>query len=476
MIHIFNRLLLLLLIVCSLPLQGMSNEGLKPQKPTSKCLKPQTLFEYYGVDPRWALPGNRDVINIIRKKVCGNNELWYPTTSLPHASAITSVQFSPDGAQLVTSAYDNSVRVFNEKFGQTKRIKFEKRPYALTFHPVTKQLMCGVERTVHILDVQKGKIAQTLNSVQGTTFKIALDPHGKHLAISMLGMQEIYALDSLQKEAEFERANGYICPVAFHPNGYLVGVAGDTEARVYDLSSEKPFEISKGQQIIAPKIHALAYNPQGTMLAAGCGDGYVRIFDMDCHEICSIASYMPKNDKNFVRIGQIAFNHTGNLLAYVTTHSIATGHNVYLWREGRGKVANLGYDCNISGIAFNPCKNTLAVAHSFGSGGVSVWQEHTLTFEQLLLKYVLKNYLLRCIACNKKPGAPSSKSIKIFAEWMAGWFNLDKESLGKVWNTFPEKLQAYLVTGYIARAKEIARIEESIYEYKKRNEALKLKK
>ena len=46
-------------------------------------------------------------------------DLHSPIAILDHGGAVWSVQFSPDGARIVTASYDNSARVWDARTGET---------------------------------------------------------------------------------------------------------------------------------------------------------------------------------------------------------------------------------------------------------------------------------------------------------------------------------------------------------------------
>lgn len=116
--------------------------------------------------------------------------------------------------------------------------------------------------------------------------------------------------------------------VAWSPQGGTIAVAGETEVWLYDLEHldiPQPLGVEKVEGASYFTISALAYSPDGNLLAVG--DVFGRLSIWDAHSLEQLDSFLDYEGG----VGGLAFNSDGTLLASSGYLSTREGEAILLW-------------------------------------------------------------------------------------------------------------------------------------------------
>src|SRR5262249_3486185 len=146
--------------------------------------------------------------------------------------------------------------------------------------------------------------------------------------------------------------------LAYSADGKLLALGcGDKLVRVWDIEAQKPKVTLKGPH--TDLIHAVAYSPDGKTIASGGYDKLLVLWDVDKGKERALL----KDHTEQVR--GLAFSPDGKLLA-----SAGWDKTVRLWDPATGAAkGTLSHKDAATGVAFAPDGTTLAAALAFAAAG-----------------------------------------------------------------------------------------------------------
>ena len=249
---------------------------------------------------------------------------------------ISSVSFSPDGAQLASGSDDGTVKLWDVGSRETIAT-LEGHTDDITsvaFSPIDDLLASGsYDETIKLWNIESRETIATLEGHTDYVNSVAFSPDGTVLASgSGDGTIKLWNVATHKTIATLEGHAETFNSVAFSPDGtVLASGSGD----FYSDGSPKLWNIATRETIATLEGHtdyvrSVAFSPDGALLASGSGDGTVRLWDMATRE--TIATL----EGQTYDVYSVSFSPDGALLAS------AGSLGVELWDvEARESIATL---------------------------------------------------------------------------------------------------------------------------------------
>ncbi len=228
----------------------------------------------------------------------GEIQIWDPASQKELKSfkittdALYGVSFSPNGDQVAFGCADKTARLIDISDGK-ELVRFDNHSdwvFGTLFTLDGKRFLTGSrDKAMKLISVANGQFIDDINKLLEGALCIARHPTEDLVAYGGdLGVARIYRIAENQGRTaanndvnlirEFERQPGPIHAIAYSPDGKLiaVGSVGD-EVRVYRTDDGKRAATLKGH---GGAVFAIAFNPKKDEIVTGGFDGQVRIFEV----------------------------------------------------------------------------------------------------------------------------------------------------------------------------------------------------
>jgi WD40 repeat protein len=252
------------------------------------------------------------------------------TRNLSIPAAVTSVAFSPDGRMIATAALDGSVRVWDAATNWPTHV-ISADPggaQAVAFSPDGRLLASGgSDGYVHLWNPVTGAQFAALRADGPIVTGVAFSPDGSLLAAaswqknpanaaqaSLPGDIEVWDARTRTLLARTPLTDGALAGPAFAPDGPLLaygldplnGRAGGAELVLVNARTLRPVgpPLSSSSQVLA-----VAFSPDGRLVAAGRDDGTIALWDTRDHRLTRTIKASPD------RVDDVAFSPNGRILA-----------------------------------------------------------------------------------------------------------------------------------------------------------------
>jgi WD40 repeat protein len=208
-----------------------------------------------------------------------------------HRGWVHTVAFAPDGKTLAETNADNTVRLWDVASGQHRQTLHghTKEVFAVTFTADSQRLVSAGWGEVKVWDAAGGQERTTFRANTGTGrfHRAALSRDGRLIAaVSERGLQ-VWALPRPPDSFPFPgHAEGLFAITA--DGATLASTDNHGEITLWDTATGQPRATLPGyrdsafasHQLLAPAVVSLTFSPDGKLLASGCKDDCVRIWDV----------------------------------------------------------------------------------------------------------------------------------------------------------------------------------------------------
>ena len=287
-----------------------------------------------------------------------------------HVAGATAVAFSPDAAKLASGSLDGSIRLWDALAGTClASISAHEGPVnCLEFTPDSAHVLSGGEdASVRLWSATDGALVQTFGG-QGFIATAAISPDGRWCAsagsgpgISLCRTADGSPLMSLAAQTNFVSA------LAFAPDTSMLASGGGPLEPTIKLWRLSDGALVRTITATSNGVTALAFSPDGNLLACG-GDSTevaISLFAVDGNLVRSLSGHSNG-------VTALAFSPDGNLLA---SGGRRFDQAVKVWAVTNGALLQSleGHANNIEALAFAPDGNSLASSSS-GPNNLKLWQ------------------------------------------------------------------------------------------------------
>jgi len=200
-----------------------------------------------------------------------------------HGDVVFALTFRPDGGQLASASFDQTVRFWDLGQGRPAGIfrGHSDFVYTLAYTPDGKSIFsAGKDRTIKRINSHTQKEERTYSSHDDDVLAVAIQPDGKRFVSA--GIEPQLRWWTFDGDRPMARRGGHSGPVqqlAFSSDGRrLLSVGGDGSVRLWNGQTGEPIRSLPGA---GDWQYAAAISDDGRLATAGGWDGLVRIWDAD---------------------------------------------------------------------------------------------------------------------------------------------------------------------------------------------------
>ncbi len=208
-----------------------------------------------------------------------------------HEADVHAVAITANGATLVSSSDDKTVRVWNANSAQTLHVLrgHERQISTVTLSPDGRFIASGSrDQTIRVWNLKAGNEAGVLRGHLGAVMSVQFSPNGRLLASASYDRSvRLWDMKTMTPLTVLTGHTARAFSVAFSPNGKQLASAGDRTARLWDVATGANVRTFKldGKMITergeyAGTASAVAYSPDGKKLAVGSTLGTVHLVSL----------------------------------------------------------------------------------------------------------------------------------------------------------------------------------------------------
>ncbi len=232
-------------------------------------------------DGKWIVVGESFVkakIYIAKVELFDATELKEVRAFVTHHYEVESVAFNADGRFLVSSNWDQAVRVFDFPSGnQVREFKAQSKPVCVAISPDAKIVVAGdLGPGITMWDRESGKEIQRLIGHSSRIWSLAFSPDGQRLvSASADGTVRIWNVATGMSLLTLVGHVGAVMSAVFSPDGkYIASGGADDTVRFWDASTGQNLETFGAHS----GLWQVAFSSDGQYLAAGYADGTINIW------------------------------------------------------------------------------------------------------------------------------------------------------------------------------------------------------
>jgi len=288
-----------------------------------------------------------------------------------HENHVTSVSHSPDGSQIASGSWDNTVRVWDARSGaELAALRgHEGWVTSVSYSPDGARIASGSDdKTVRVWDARSGAELAVLRGHEREVESVSYSPDGARIAsgsgASYGHMDNTVRVWDARSGAELAVLRGHesqVTSVSYSPDGARIASGSeDNTVRVWNACSGAGLAALRGHE---GEVRSVSYSPDGARIASGSDDHTVRVWDACSgaelavlrgheREVESV-SYSPDGAR--IASGGGMFDHT------VRVWDARSGTELAVLRGHEGEVRSVSYSPDGARIASGSDDKTVRV-------------------------------------------------------------------------------------------------------------------
>jgi WD40 repeat protein len=272
-----------------------------------------------------------------------------------HSRGVSSVAISPDGQTLISSSWDNTIKIWDLSTNGTLRSTFTDDSGSVSsvaFSPDNQTLVSGGSsgsgnNTIKIWELSTGTLKSTLTKDSGADC-LAISPDGQTLVSGSDSNIKIWNLSTGTLRSTITGHSRAINAVAISPDAQtLVSGSDDSTIKIWNLSTGKLKNVLTAD---SNAVNSIAISPDGQTLVSGSGSN-IKIWDLSTGK-----EKNTMEGNNGRTVNAVAISPDGQTLV-----SGSNGYTLQIWDLSTGTLKNgsTGDNVRVNSLAISSDGQTL---------------------------------------------------------------------------------------------------------------------